>query len=96
MTERKELLEFIKLKYPVGSMIWDSTCSQPYKIHKRSVFEINVWTYDDYNDDMRPSDETHYTVEFYVKNPGKYSSVHHLKSYPKKWVLKTKSPTIFI
>lgn len=57
MTELKELKEFIKNRFPVGSVIWDSTCSQPYTINKRTVYWVKPWTYDGYNDEEDDEEE---------------------------------------
>ena len=88
MTERQEFLQFIKKKFPIGYVVYDSTCSVPYTINKRSVYIVSEWKYDDYNDLMRPKKDEHYTVDFLIKNPGKYSRIYELKSYPKGWILK--------
>jgi len=78
MTEMQEYRRFIKYKFPVGTVIQDPTCSEPYTINKRSVFIIFPRTYDDYNDWGRPKDEKDYVVEFLVQNPGKHTRRHYL------------------
>ena len=87
MTERQELRDFIKKKFPIGTVIHDPTCSEPYSIKKSSVFDIHCWKSDDYNPDFLPDNEGDYTVDFYVHDPGKYTRVHSLCSYPKRWCL---------
>ena len=80
--EQKELIAFIKERYPVGSEIWDDTRSGPFIVWKNSIFEVFELDYAE-----RPDDADVY-VEFYVRKPGKYSDRFYIKAWPKKWLLK--------
>jgi hypothetical protein len=78
ITEKKELQLFIRWKYPVGTIIQDPTCSEPFTIKKNSVFEIFVWEAEEYNPDFLPDDRKDYYVDFLVRDPGKHSRLHSL------------------
>lgn len=84
MTERQECIRFIKNLYPVGSVVDDPTCSQLYKVNKRTVFKVFIWGAEDYNDAMRPEDEKDYTVEFCCHDPGKYTRVYSIPGFFEK------------
>lgn len=88
MTDLKQFRKFIKWRLPVGAVIHDVTCSQPYVIKKNTVFDIHVWGYEDYNDEMRPEHEQDYYVEFACHDPGKHTRVHEIYGlYCKKNIL---------
>jgi hypothetical protein len=80
--DKKKALAYIKARFPVGTEIWDPTCSQPYRIREYSVFDI----YDDL-DDMAEPCEALVQFEFLVHNPGKLTRTHWVQSTPKRWVL---------
>jgi hypothetical protein len=79
-TNRQRVRNYAKSAYPVGSVIWDSTCSEPYQINKRSVFEIFFWGAEDYNPDFLPDDTDDYYIEILVRNPGKDTRMHSLET----------------
>ena len=82
MTERQELRQWIKNRYPIDSIIWDSVeGDHPYTVKKSSVFEIYESEYAN-----TPADKDIY-IDFFVKDAGKYSPLYRLVSYPKGWVL---------
>ena len=83
--ERKEAIAFIKRFFPIGSEVWESTCSAPLRITKRTVFEAIEF---EYNDKMRPDLDKDREVDFYAHEPGKYTRRYSLKFWPKKWFLK--------
>lgn len=80
--QKKELIAFAKWRWPVGTTIWDPTCSEPYTIKKRTVYEIMEW---DYSERFMPDKDEDFNVDFLVRDPGKYTRFHSLKTYPKKW-----------
>jgi hypothetical protein len=80
--QRKRLIAFIKAKYPIGSFVYDSTRSKPYKVKKTSVFEVQEW---DYNEEFMPENDEDIFVDFLVRDAGKYSESYMIKAYPKKW-----------
>lgn len=84
MTERQEYIKFIKWLYPIGSVIDDWTCSEPYIVNKRTVFNAHPWKSVDYNDQMRPENDEDYTVEFTCHNPGKHTRVYTIGDYYEK------------
>jgi len=88
MTEKQELRAFIKDRYPVGTVIQDWTCSEPYTIKKSSVFEIHPWLKEDYNSESLPINDGDYDVDFLVHDAGKNSRVHELCWLPKNQCLK--------
>lgn len=92
MTERQEYLKFIKERYPIGTVIWVSSCSQPYTINKRTVFRAHPWKAEDYNDDFRPKDEKDYDVDFTCHNAGKNTRDYNLNSYQRKHILNKYKP----
>lgn len=83
--DRKEYLEFIKNKYPIGSFIYDNTRSEPYKVSKRSIFEIYEF---EYNEESQPINDGDVWIEFYIRNTGKHSENYYIKCCPKNWILK--------
>jgi len=87
MTEKQELRKFIKTRFPIGSVIQDWTCSEPYTIKKYSVFVIHCWVKSDYNPDFLPDNDGDYEVEFLVHDPGIDERMHYLCCYPKNWCL---------
>ena len=85
LTERQEARAFIKKKYPVGTVVYDRTISQPMTIRKNSVYEVHIDTIDDYSDETTEDKDMYIT--FLVKSPGKYSPLYTLASYTKSLVL---------
>jgi hypothetical protein len=80
--EKKELLAFIRNRYPVGSEVWDQTRSGPFIVRKNSIFAVYELDYAE-----RPEKETDVIVEFLVRSPGKYSDFFSVCSMPKGWIL---------
>jgi hypothetical protein len=88
MTERQECIQFIKKLYPIGSIVDDPTCSELYKINKRTVFKVFIWKAEDYNDMMRPKDEKNYYVEFRCHDPGKHTREYSIGGvYEKRHII---------
>tara|TARA_R110000868_G_scaffold368315_1_gene631408 strand:+ start:157 stop:423 length:267 start_codon:yes stop_codon:yes gene_type:complete len=87
MTDRQRFLNFIKQQYPVGSVVINSSCSQPYTVNKRTVFRVHPMKSEDYNDMFRPEDENDYRVDFTCHNPGINTRDYNLKSYTRKEIL---------
>lgn len=83
---KTELRKYIRHRFPIGTVIHDSTCSVPYTIKKNSVFEFIEWNADSYNDTMRPENEKDYTIEFFVRDTGKDSRMYDLGSSNRGWV----------
>lgn len=84
--ERKEIISFIKNRYPIESLIFDSTRgSEPFKIKKNSVFEVYEW---EYSEEFKPEHDKDFYVDFCIKNPGRYSPIYYICCLPKKWILK--------
>lgn len=97
MTERQEYIKFIKERYPIGTVIWVDSCSQPYTITKRTVFRVHPWSANDYNDHFRPEHDKDYHVDFSCHDAGKNTRDYNLSSYEKKDILsKYKKPFIDI
>jgi hypothetical protein len=84
IAETKQLLAFIKSRYPVGSLIHDTTRSQPYRVKKTSVFEAYDW---DYSEEFMPKDNRDVYVDFLVRDRGKYAEPYFIQSLPKKWCI---------
>jgi hypothetical protein len=78
--DKKALIKFIKARYPIGSLVYDITRSQPYKIKKQSVFEVYEWEYE-----IGPEDEGDVYLDFLVRDTGKLSEFYSIDSYPRKW-----------
>jgi hypothetical protein len=74
--DKKLAIEFIKKKYPIGTSIWDHTCSSNYIIKKDSVYEIFT--------DNDASAES-YTIM--VRNKGKDSPLYLINTIFKNWIL---------
>lgn len=87
MTEKQKLRAYIKNRFPIGSVIMDWTCSEPYTIKKSSVFDIYTWVDSDYNPDFLPDNDGDYWVEFYVHDAGKHTRVHHILDTSKKYCI---------
>lgn len=87
MTELQECREYIKWKYPVGTVIEDETRSVPYTIKKNSVFNIYFDSAEDYNDMFRPTEDKEYKVYFYVRNAGT-GIEYKLEEKEKQYILK--------
>lgn len=80
--ERKKLIGFIKTKYPVGSLVYDDTRSQPYRVKKTSVFHVSEW---DYSPDFQPENSEDVQIDFLVRDTGKHSELYFIKALPRKW-----------
>lgn len=87
MTERQECLKYIKEMYPIGTEVWDDVRSQPMTIRKSSVFIVRIWKPEDYNDQMRPSEDKDYFVDFLVKAQGRNAPIYSLEFASKRNIL---------
>jgi len=80
--QRKDLIAFIKARYPIGSLVYDNTRSQPYRVKKTSVFVVSEW---DYSEEFMPDNDSDIFVDFLVRDSGRYSELYFIKTHPKKW-----------
>lgn len=79
--EKKELISYIRKRYPIGSEVWDDTRSGPFIVRKNSVFAVYEFDYAE-----RPENNLDVEVEFLVRSPGKYSDFFYVCSMKKGWI----------
>ena len=83
--EKKQLVQGVKNLKPIGTEIYDPVRSEPYTIHKQSVFEIYEF---EYADEYIPDNNGDIEVEVLVRNRGKHTPPYLIGYYEKKYLLK--------
>jgi len=80
--DKKDLIKFIKSRYPIGSEIIDPVRSGYFTIRKTSVFEVREW---DYSDEYKPDNENDVYLDFLVRKPGKHTDLYSVETIKRKW-----------
>jgi len=81
--EKKTLVSYIKGRYPVGSLIFDSCRSEPYKVKKTSVFHVVEM---EYSEEFQPENDGDVEVDFLVRDAGRYTELYFITSLRKKYM----------
>lgn len=76
MTEKQAFRLYLRHKYPVGTVIQDYTCSEPYTIKNRSVF---LFFPNEYADIYLPKDPMRRYIKFLVQDPGRNTRRHQFE-----------------